>query len=106
LPPFRSLAFGGWVVLVRRGAALFLPAKVWKAARLIAELNHQINSPLAAIRYALYLASCRTSDDELLRYLEMADDEVTSIAATLRAAREAAGEKSAKPALRHVAASV
>lgn len=54
---------------------------------LVAELSHQINSPLAAIRNALYLAACRTRDGELLRYLAMADQEVASIAATLRSAR-------------------
>ncbi len=54
---------------------------------LIAELSHQINSPLAAIRNALYLASCKTGDPELLRYLDIADDEITSIAAILRATR-------------------
>ncbi len=54
---------------------------------LIAELSHQINSPLAAIRNALYLASCKTGDPELLRYLTLADDEITAIAAILRATR-------------------
>jgi hypothetical protein len=64
------------------------------AEGLIAELNHQINSPLAAIRYALYLAACRTTDAELLRYLELADGEVTSIAQTLGAARQCAARES------------
>ncbi len=54
---------------------------------LIAELSHQINSPLAAIRNALYLASCKTGDPELLRYLDIADEEITTIAAILRATR-------------------
>ena len=54
---------------------------------LVAEMNHQINSPLAAIRNALYLASCRTGDPELLRYLALAEEEVASISATLRRAR-------------------
>ncbi len=54
---------------------------------LIAELSHQINSPLAAIRNALYLAACKTGDPELLRYLTIADDEISAIAATLRATR-------------------
>jgi hypothetical protein len=39
---------------------------------LIAELNHQINSPLTAIRNALYLIACRTDDPEILRYLRPA----------------------------------
>lgn len=54
---------------------------------LVADLNHQINSPLAAIRNALYLASRRTSDPEVLRYLELAEEEVASISATLQRAR-------------------
>ncbi len=54
---------------------------------LIAELSHQINSPLAAIRNALYLASRKTTDPELLRYLDLADEEITTIAAILRATR-------------------
>ncbi len=59
----------------------------------IAELNHLINSPLAAIRNALYLASTRTDDPDLLRYLQICNDEVTSIADSLRSAlREATAE--------------
>jgi signal transduction histidine kinase len=54
---------------------------------LIAELSHQIGSPLAAIRNALYLASCRTDDPQLLRYLELADHEIITIASTLRLTR-------------------
>jgi signal transduction histidine kinase len=54
---------------------------------LIAELSHQINSPLAAIRNALYLASCQTDDPQLLRYLNLADGEITAITAILRATR-------------------
>ncbi len=55
--------------------------------KLIAELSHQINSPLAAIRNALYLASRRTEDAEVKRYLEIAESEVLSIAGSLRQAR-------------------
>jgi signal transduction histidine kinase len=54
---------------------------------LIAELSHEINSPLAAIRNALYLASCHTDDPKILQYLALADEEISSIAATLRASR-------------------
>ncbi len=54
----------------------------------VAELNHQINSPLAAIRNALYLAGTRTDDPEIQRYLNLADGEVVQIAETLKAARE------------------
>ena len=56
------------------------------AESLVAELNHKINSPLAAIRNALYLAACRTADPELHRYLQLANEEITSIAEILRAA--------------------
>lgn len=49
-------------------------------SRLIAEVSHQINSPLAAIRNALYLAASRTDDVEIRRYLELADQEVSAIA--------------------------
>jgi signal transduction histidine kinase len=58
----------------------------------VAELNHRINSPLAAIRNSLYLAAKRTHDQELLRYLELADQEVNSISRALEEARRAAGE--------------
>ncbi len=54
---------------------------------LIAELSHQINSPLAAIRNALYLAACQTADPCLLSYLSLADEEITAIASILRASR-------------------
>jgi signal transduction histidine kinase len=54
---------------------------------LIAELSHQINSPLAAIRNALYLASRQTDDPALLRYFDIANEEITTIAAILRATR-------------------
>ena len=57
---------------------------------LVTELNHKINSPLAAIRYAMYLAGKRSSDPVLLRYLRVAEDEVQSIADILRQARQLA----------------
>jgi signal transduction histidine kinase len=47
--------------------------------RLIAEVSHQINSPLAAIRNALYLAASRTHDSDVHRYLALANQEITSI---------------------------
>jgi signal transduction histidine kinase len=56
--------------------------------RLIAEVSHQVNSPLAAIRNALYLAAQRTNDTELLRYLQLADEEVTAITSRIRQLRE------------------
>jgi two-component sensor histidine kinase len=54
---------------------------------LVADLNHRINSPLASIRNAIYLAACRTADPQMRRYLRLADDEVAAIAAILRVAR-------------------
>jgi signal transduction histidine kinase len=56
--------------------------------RLIAEVSHQINSPLAAIRNAIYLATVRTEDTEVRRYLELADREVSAIASRIREIRE------------------
>jgi hypothetical protein len=47
-------------------------------------LANQISSPLAAIRYALYLAACRCNDDSAVQYLAMADREVAAIAEVLR----------------------
>lgn len=68
---------------------------------LIAELSHQINNPLTAIRNSLYLASRQTDDPQLLRYLALADEEITAITTILRTARavieqitDPAGEKS------------
>lgn len=51
---------------------------------LLVEISHQVNSPLAAIRNALYLASRRTADPEVIQYLQIADDEVSSIANRIR----------------------
>jgi nitrogen-specific signal transduction histidine kinase len=51
---------------------------------LIGKLNHEINSPLAAIRNALYLAAVRTHDPETKRYLRLADAEVSRISAILK----------------------
>ncbi len=52
--------------------------------RLLAEVSHQINSPLAAIRNAIYLAAQRSDDPQLLAYLAMADDEVASIVSRMK----------------------
>lgn len=54
---------------------------------LVAELCHEINSPLAAIRNALFLVASRSDDPEIRNYLALADHEVTIIADTLRRAR-------------------
>ena len=56
--------------------------------KLVAELCHEINSPLAAVRNALYLVGCRTTDDEILSYLQIAESEVVNIANVLRDARQ------------------
>jgi len=51
---------------------------------LIQELKHEIHSPLAAIRNALYLVAIRTDDPETQRYLMLADAEISRIAAVLK----------------------
>lgn len=56
--------------------------------QLVRELNHEIHSPLAAIRNALYLVAIRSSDPATLRYLELADAEISRIAAVLRKANK------------------
>ena len=61
--------------------------------QLVRELNHEIHSPLAAIRNALYLAAVRSSDPVILRYLELADAEIARIAAVLRKADQATENK-------------
>lgn len=55
---------------------------------LIGELKHEINSPLAAIRNALYLAAARSNDPELKLYLDLADHEVSRISAILKNANQ------------------
>jgi len=55
---------------------------------LIRELKHQINSPLAAIRNALYLTAARVLDPEVVRYLKLADEEASRIAAVLNKAEQ------------------
>jgi len=55
---------------------------------LIQELKHEIHSPLAAIRNALYLAAIRTDDPETLRYLALADAEIFRIATVLKNANQ------------------
>ena len=55
---------------------------------LIRELKHQINSPLAAIRNALYLTAARVGDPEVERYLKLADEEASRIAAVLNNAEQ------------------
>lgn len=59
-------------------------------SKVVAQLNHEINSSLAAIRNAIYLASLRSTDAEVQRYLQIADEEVGAIARALRGARAVA----------------
>jgi len=60
---------------------------------LILELKHQIHSPLAAIRNALYLTSARVRDPEVARYLQLADEEASRIAAVLNKAEQLSENK-------------
>ena len=50
---------------------------------LVAELSHAINNPLSTIRSAVYLASRRTDDPELQKYLELVEQQVLSINSAL-----------------------
>jgi nitrogen-specific signal transduction histidine kinase len=54
----------------------------------IQELRHEIHSPLAAIRNALYLAAARNTDPETLQYLRLADAELSRIALVLKNANQ------------------
>jgi signal transduction histidine kinase len=56
--------------------------------QLIGELKHEINSPLAAIRNALFLAATRTDDPEIQRYLQLADHEAARISQVLKNANQ------------------
>ena len=55
---------------------------------LIQELKHEIHSPLAAIRNALYLAAARTDDPEALRYLALAGAEISRIVSVFKNANQ------------------
>lgn len=52
--------------------------------KLIAKLSHQINSPLAAIRNALFLAGADSGSLTVASYLKLADQQVSRIAGILR----------------------
>ena len=54
------------------------------------ELADHISSPLAAARYALYLAACRCHDDDAVQYLALADREISAITEALRCVAEPA----------------
>ena len=51
-------------------------------------MKHEIHSPLAAIRNALYLAAVRSDDPATLRYLALADAEISRIAMVLKNANQ------------------
>ena len=55
---------------------------------LIQELKHEIHSPLAAIRNALYLAAVRTDDPQALHYLALAHAEISRIVLVLKNANQ------------------
>jgi len=69
---------------------------------LIQELKHQIHSPLAAIRNALYLAAIRIDDPEALRYLALAEAEISRIAAVLQNADQIQENKQVHVLIRSV----
>jgi len=50
------------------------------------ELRHEIHSPLAALRNALYLISMRCDDFQVLEYVKLAELEAKEIAAALNRA--------------------
>jgi two-component sensor histidine kinase len=80
------------------------PAKQ-QAHPLMVEVSHQVNSPLAAIRNAIYLAAQRTADPEIIQYLQIADDEVSSIVNRIRELRaEVETWPATEPAARAAAA--
>jgi signal transduction histidine kinase len=87
--------FGIGPVQSRLGRLLAFISVSWEGANmalskegLIQELKHEIHSPLAAIRNALYLATVRTDDPEMLRYLALADAEIARITAVLKYANQ------------------
>jgi signal transduction histidine kinase len=63
-------------------------AETKKTKTLIAELSHEINTPLAVIRNALYLVGVRTSDPQLQEFIQAADEGVNRIVSALRTTRE------------------
>lgn len=54
---------------------------------LLVELSHELNTPLAVIRNALYLAGLRVSDPDVRNYLHLAEEAVDSASVILRHAR-------------------
>ncbi len=56
---------------------------------LIAQSKHEIYSPRAAIRNALYLASAVSGNPGVICYLKLADEDVSRIATVLNEASQA-----------------
>jgi len=59
------------------------------------ELRHEIHSPLAALRNALYLIAVRCDDFQVLEYVRLAEVEAKEIAAAIN---RAAASRSVKTA--------
>jgi nitrogen-specific signal transduction histidine kinase len=59
------------------------------------ELRHEIHSPLAALRNALYLIALRCDDFQILEYVRLAEQEAQEIAAALNRASASRKVKSA-----------
>ena len=59
------------------------------------ELRHEIHSPLAALRNALYLIGMRCDDFRVLEYVRLAEVEAKEIAAALERAAASRKVKSA-----------
>jgi len=51
--------------------------------KLAAKLKHQISSPLAVIRNALFLAGAHTGNNTVASYLKLADQQVARITGIL-----------------------
>ena len=66
-----------------------------KSNDVINELRHEIHSPLAALRNALYLISMRCDDFQVLEYVKLAEVEAKQIASALRRSPAANGAKAA-----------
>jgi nitrogen-specific signal transduction histidine kinase len=59
------------------------------------ELRHEIHSPLAALRNALYLIALRCDDFQVLEYVKLAEAEAREIADALN---RASGSSTARAA--------
>lgn len=62
------------------------------------ELRHEIHSPLAALRNALYLITLRCDDFQILEYVKLAEVEAEEIATALKRAPRGLSRQSAEAA--------